>query len=205
MKRLGTWVLIVSALVLFASSFAAYQYRVVRAEAEKELLVGNYPAVLNAVSELRKTILLLPLRWGTPFFLKNSAAWLYFMEAEVWDALGEKRQARQSYEKAAGLFTEARKKDRASAFYNSATIALELQKFLEARELLRKALDPVSGNPYHAFAKANLERLEQLAATEGILSGSPESGDRPLFFERDPYSPWQSDPLPGRKPAEKRR
>lgn len=193
MKKTGLWLLVVLAAAVFTGSVFAHKYARTRDFVEKELNGGNYPLALARVNELKNSVVLFPLRFGTPFFLKNVAAEISFIEAEAWHKLGEKRKALESYQKAAELFRGTMIKERASAFYNAAVIALEQGKYLEARELLHKALDPVSGNPYHAGAKANLERIEAVAVKEGLPSAGDRRPRQGLYEERDPLSPWSGE------------
>ncbi len=202
MKRFVVILSFLLALLLFATSWAAFQYRQAQGKMNRELALGNYPAALNEVAALRSTVFLFPLRWGTPFFMKDIAAEISFIEGESWYALGEKTRARESYARAAELFTDSRKTERARSYYNNATIALENSKYLEARELLHRALDPLNGDPYHAGAKSSLERLERFAAEN--KSESSGAGSR-VFQERDPFSLWSSDKKGESKPGEKRR
>lgn len=201
MKRFGTFLAVTLSALLFGGSFAAFQYRSVWESMRKELARENYPAVLTEAANLRNSFLLLPLRWGTPFFLRNTAAEISFLEAEAWYKLGEKHRAGQAYVKAAELYTDGEKEKRAHAYYNGATVALDLEKYLEARDLLHKALDPGRGNPHHAYAKASLELLELLAASDKSVE-ERMSGGGLRFEEREPADPW-SEQRP--KDAQKRR
>ncbi|MBI2640806.1 MAG: hypothetical protein HYW91_02895 [Candidatus Sungbacteria bacterium] len=191
------------AILLLFFSWAAFQYRETRTRMEEELATGSYPAALNSATALRRTVFLFPLWWGTPFFMSNIAGEIAFIEGEAWYSLGEKTKARESYARAAGLFSRSRRLDRAKANYNNAVVALEMDKYLEARDLLHRTLDPSGGDPHHAGAKANLERLEQLAAANPSLSA--DKGASSGFMERDPLSPWSKDKKSENKPDEKRR
>ena len=201
MKKFRAILIFTVALLLLVASGLTFQYREARSQMEREIAVGNYPAALNKALTLRRTVLLWPLWWGTPFFMRDVAAEIAFVEGEGWHALGEKTKARESYARAAELFSDSRK--RARAYYNNAAVALEMEKYLEARDLLHRALDPLNGDPHHSAAKVNLELLEGQAAGDAFkLSG--KGGGR-TFGERDPFSPWSKDQRTDNKPGEKRR
>lgn len=205
MKRWGVKTVLVLAFLLSLGSFVSYQHNTARLRMEEALHLGDYSRALLTVSDLRKSILLLLLRWGTPFFLKNVAGEMSFVEAEAWYSLGEKRKAQQAYLTAAELFNDSHLSLRASAYYNSSVVMLEMQNYLQARELLHKALDPVRGNPYHLLAKANLERLEILAAETDLFKDAEAAKKKPLFDERQPLDPWSKSPEGEKKPGQRRR
>lgn len=215
MRRFRVGVLICLLAVLCSSAFVTSQYREARTQLNLALAKEDYEAAVNVSLRLRKSLVLLPLRWGTPFFLRNIAGEVFYKESEAWYAIGEKDKAQESYIKSAELFTDGRRKDRASAYYNASRIALEKQDYIRARDLLHKTLDPVSGNPHHALAKANLERLEMLTFSakesreERRARRKAGGRPRPGFgedFEREPLTPWAEKDVPmGGKNKEKRR